>query len=78
MQRSKALEFIHTYGTPELTSAERAVARTIIQDMPIKVAAEHLGLSTRTIENHRLNIRKKNCRSPEPIEICVKPCFHYP
>jgi DNA-binding CsgD family transcriptional regulator len=59
MQRSKALESIKTGAIPELTSAERAVARTIVQEMPIKLAAEHLGLSSRTIENHRLHIRKK-------------------
>jgi DNA-binding CsgD family transcriptional regulator len=60
LQRRRELECIKSGTVPlKLSMAERAVAKTVIQDMPIKVAAEHLGLSTRTIENHRTRIRKK-------------------
>jgi DNA-binding CsgD family transcriptional regulator len=40
----------------ELTSAERRILKLVAEDHTSKEIAELLGISTRTVENHRLNI----------------------
>jgi len=43
----------------ELTSAERRILKLVAEDHTSKEIAELLGISTRTVENHRLNICHK-------------------
>lgn len=46
-------------GLERLTPAERRILKLIAQDFTSKEIADHLGLSPRTVENHRTNICDK-------------------
>ena len=46
-------------GLAELTPAERRILRLIAQSKTSKEIADELGLSTRTVDNHRFNIGTK-------------------
>jgi DNA-binding NarL/FixJ family response regulator len=46
-------------GLADLTPAERRILRLIAQSKTSKEIADELGLSTRTVENHRFNIGAK-------------------
>lgn len=49
----------HTAGLDSLTQAERRILKLIASDRTSKEIAEELGLSPRTIENHRTNMSAK-------------------
>ncbi|MEI7732039.1 MAG: response regulator transcription factor [Verrucomicrobiota bacterium] len=59
--RSVGARALHTEkpGLDQLTPAERRILQRIADDKTSKEIAEELGLSPRTIENHRANISQK-------------------
>lgn len=42
-----------------LSERERQVSKDLAQDLPSQLIAEHLGISTRTLERHRQNVFRK-------------------
>jgi len=65
-------------GLDRLTPAERRILKLIAEDKTSKEIAQELGLSPRTVENHRTNICAQAGRARRPWPRQVRPRAQVP